>query len=69
MVVGQAVQVGSDIFRRVPVKGRGGAKATAEVVVRQGKVWVSVVPYFVGYAILEPERVDAVIRVLAFGEG
>lgn len=60
----QAVRVGSDIFRRVSVKGSGGVRATVEVVVRQGKVWLSIVPYFVGDAILDPEKVDQVIRVL-----
>jgi hypothetical protein len=36
-----------------------------EIVVRQDRVWVSIIPYSVGDAILDPEKVDAVIRTLA----
>lgn len=61
---GQAVYVGPDIYRRVAVKGMEGVSATIVVTVRRGKVWVSIQPPFTSETILDPEKVDAVIRTL-----
>lgn len=62
---GRAVYVGSEIHRRISVRSSSGEPAAIAAIVRQGKVWVSMVPHFVGEAILDPENVDAVIRTLA----
>ncbi len=62
---GQAVYIGSEIHRRISVHSSSGESAAITAIARQGKVWVSVVPHFVGEAILDPEKVDAVIRTLA----
>lgn len=62
---GQAVYIGSEIHRRISVQSSSGERAAIAAIVRQGKVWVSVVPHFVGEAILDPEKADAVTRTLA----
>jgi len=61
---GQAVYVGSEIHRRVSVPSSSGEPATIMVTVRWGKVRMSIVPYFTEEAILDPEKVDVVIRTL-----
>ncbi len=50
--------------RRVSVKACQGRDATVVVTVTQGKVWMSIVPLFTWEAIMEPEKVDEVIRTL-----
>lgn len=50
--------------RRVLVKGMQGVEAAVVVTVVQGKVWMSISPPFTWEAIMEPGKVDDVIRVL-----
>lgn len=52
------------IPRRVRVKGMQGVDATVVVTVVQGTVWMSVSPPFTWGAIMGPEKVDELIRVL-----
>ncbi|MGH3929556.1 MAG: hypothetical protein ACRDTF_06220 [Pseudonocardiaceae bacterium] len=52
------------IHRKVAVKGGGGISATIIFTARRGKVLVSIEPLFTGEAILDPEKVDEVIRTL-----
>ncbi len=61
---GQAIYTGSDVHRKVSVKGSGGVSATVVVIVRQGKVWMSIVPPFTWEAIMEPGKVDELMRTL-----
>lgn len=60
----QATYTGSDVHRKVRVKGSGGVSATVVVTVRQGKVWVSIQPPFTWEAIMEPRKVDELMRTL-----
>lgn len=53
------------VRRMVSVKGTGGVSATVVVLVQQAQVWVSVEPPFTWEAIMEPEKVDELIRTLA----
>ncbi|MGH3976075.1 MAG: hypothetical protein ACRDS9_22525, partial [Pseudonocardiaceae bacterium] len=55
---------GSVVHRKVPVKGSGGVSATVVVRVQKGQVWVSIVPPFTWEAIMEPVKVDELIRTL-----
>lgn len=57
--------VGAGLPRRLSVKGSGGITATVVVVVRQGKVMVSIVPPFTWEVILDPRKVDDLVRSLA----
>ncbi len=50
--------------RKVSVRGSEGVLATVAVTVRQGYVWLSIVPPFTWEAIMEPGKVDELIRVL-----
>lgn len=52
------------MHRRVLAKGSGGVMSTIVVTVRQGKVSLSIVPPFTWEAILEPEKLDKLVRVL-----
>ncbi|MGH3889526.1 MAG: hypothetical protein ACRDSZ_23695 [Pseudonocardiaceae bacterium] len=52
----QIPYTGSDVHRRVSVKGSGGVSATVVVIARQGKVWMSIVPPFTWEAIMEPAK-------------
>ncbi len=61
---GQATYTGSDVRRKVSVKGSGGVCATVVVIARRGRVWVSIVPPFTWEAIMEPGKVDELIRTL-----
>lgn len=56
---------GAGLPRRLSVKGSGGITATVVVVVRQGKVMVSIIPPFTWEVILEPGKVDDLVRALA----
>lgn len=60
----QITDTGSDVHRKVSVKGSGGVSATVVVVVRHGKVWVTIVPPFTWEAIMEPGKVDELMRIL-----
>jgi hypothetical protein len=51
--------------RTVAVKGSGGVSATVVVTVRRRHVWVSIQPPFTWEAILVPEKVDELMRILA----
>lgn len=46
------------------VKGSGGVSATVVVTAQHGQVWVSIVPPFTWEAIMEPVKVDELIRTL-----
>lgn len=61
----QAVYTDSFVLRRVPVTGTGGVAATVIVTAQRGQVWVSIQPPFTWEAIMEPGKVDELIRVLA----
>ncbi len=52
------------IPRRVLVKGMQGVDVTVVVIVVHGTVWLSISPPFTWEAIIEPGKVDEVIRVL-----
>lgn len=60
----QATYVSSTVHRKVSVKGSGGVSATVVVTVRRGTVWVSIMPPFTWEAIMEPGKVDELIRTL-----
>lgn len=55
--------------RRVPVKGMQEIDATVVVTVVRGTVWMSIMPPFTWEAIMEPEKVDEVIRTLQLARG
>lgn len=57
-------QTGTVVHRRISAKGGGGVTSTIVVVVRQGKVSLSIVPPFTWEAILESEKVDELVRAL-----
>lgn len=61
---GQATYTGSVVHRKVSVKGSGGVLATVVVTVQQRQVRVSIVPPFTWEAIMEPVKVDELIRTL-----
>lgn len=61
---GLTTYAGSVIHRKLSVKGSGGVSATVVVTVQQGKVWLSIVPPFTWEAIMEPVKVDELIRTL-----
>ncbi len=60
----QPTYVSSPVHRKVSVKGSGGISATVVVTVQKGTVWVSIVPPFTWEAIMEPGKVDELIRTL-----
>jgi hypothetical protein len=62
---GQARYTESLAHRRVSVKGSGGVCATVVITVQQGQVWMSIQPPFTWEAIMEPWKVDELIRTLA----
>lgn len=64
----QHTQASSDVHRRVSVAGSGGVSATVVVVARRGQVWVSIMPPFTWEAILEPIKVDELIRTLELAQ-
>ncbi|MGH8965925.1 MAG: hypothetical protein ACRDXB_11440 [Actinomycetes bacterium] len=61
----QVSYTGSDVHRRVSVKGSAGVSAIMVVIARQGKVWMSIVPLFTRESIMEPAKVDELMRTLA----
>ncbi len=48
--------------------GSGGIRAAVVVVARQGQVWLSIDPPFTWEAIMEPEKVNELVRVLGQAE-
>lgn len=56
------------IRRKISVKGTGGATATVVVTAQLGQVWVSVQPLFTWDAIMEPEKVDELMRALTLAQ-
>ena len=50
--------------RKVSVKGTGGVAATVVVIAQRGQVWVSIQPPFTWEAIMEPGKVDELIKTL-----
>lgn len=55
---------GSVVHRRISVKGSGGVSAAVTVTVLHGQVRVSIQPPFTWEAIMEPGKVDELIRTL-----
>jgi hypothetical protein len=66
---GQALYIDSEVYRRLSVKGSEGVSATVVVKSIRGYVWVSIMPPFTWEAILEPGKVDELIRMLGAGPG
>ena len=56
--------VRSAIHRKVSAKGSGGVSATVIVIAQHGSVWMSIMPPFTWEAIMEPGKVDELIRTL-----
>jgi hypothetical protein len=54
-----------EIHRRVSVRSTSGEPARVVITVRRSWVFVFIDPHFVGDAVLDPEKVDEVIRALA----
>ncbi len=52
------------VHRKVPVKGSGGVSATVVITVKQGQVWMSIQPPFTWEAIMEPGKIEELIRTL-----
>lgn len=61
---GQVTYAGSAIYRKLSIKRSSGMSATVVVTARRGQVWVSIVPPFTWEAIMEPVKVDELIRTL-----
>ncbi len=64
---GHARHTGAEslVHRKVSVKGNGGVSAAVVITVRRGRVWMSIQPPFTWEAIMEPEKVDELVRTLA----
>jgi hypothetical protein len=63
---GQARYTGAEslVHRKVSVKGSGGVSATVVITVQQGQVWMSIQPPFTWEAIMEPWKVEELVRTL-----
>ncbi len=61
---GKARYTESLVPRKVSVKGSGGVLATVVITVQQGQVWMSIQPPFTWEAIMEPWKVEELIRTL-----
>ena len=46
------------------MKGSGGVSATVVITVKQGQVWMSIQPPFTWEAIMEPGKIEELIRTL-----
>ncbi len=66
--IGQAVYTDSFACRKVSVTGTGGIAATVFVTVQRGQVWMSIHPPFTWEAIMEPRKVDELMRTLALAQ-
>jgi hypothetical protein len=62
---GRARSTNAFVRRTVSVEGSGGLAATVVVIAQRGRVWVSIQPRFTWEAIMEPGKVDELIRTLA----
>ena len=64
---GHAIYTSAELLvhRKVSVKGSGGVSATVVITVQQGHVWMSIQPPCTWEAIMEPWKVDELIRTLA----
>ncbi len=62
----QARYIGDEslVHRKVSVKSSGGVSATVMITVQQGQVWMSIQPPFTWEAIMEPRKVEELIRTL-----
>lgn len=56
------------VHHKVTVKGSGGVTATVVVTVRRGMVWLSIQPPFTWEAIMEPRKVQELVRTLRVAE-
>lgn len=65
---GQAIYIDSFIRRKVTVTGTGGVTATIAVIAQRGQVWVSIHPLFTWDAIMEPGKVDELVRILRLAQ-
>lgn len=63
---GQARYTGAEslVHRKVSVKGSGGVSAALVITVQQGQVWMSIQRPFTWEAIMEPSKVEELIRTL-----
>lgn len=61
---GQTRCTESLVHRRVSVKGSGGVSATVVITVQQGQVWMSIQPPFTWEAVMEPGKVEELVRTL-----
>lgn len=61
---GQVSYMGSEVYRRLSVKGTEGIVASVVVKSMRGYVWISITPPFTWEAILEPRKVDELIHIL-----
>ncbi len=61
---GQASYIGSEVYRKLSVKGSEGVTASVIVKSIRGHVWVSITPPFTWEVIMEPGKVDELIHVL-----
>lgn len=61
---GQTSYSDSFMLRRVSVTGTGGVVATVVVTAQRGQVWMSIQPPFTWEAIMEPGKVDELMRTL-----
>jgi hypothetical protein len=52
------------VHRKLSVKGSGGVSATVVITVQRGQVCMSIQPPFTWEAIMEPWKVDELIRTL-----
>lgn len=69
MANGQVAYTGWGVPRRVRVKGMQEVDATVVVTVVHGSVWMSIRPPFIWEAIMDPGKVDEVIRALESARG
>jgi hypothetical protein len=62
----QALRV---VHHKVTVKGSGGVAASIVVSARRGNVWLSIQPPFTWAAIMEPGKLDELVRALGLAAG
>lgn len=58
------VRIGAEVHRKVAVTGSDSVSTTVVVVVRCGKVRLSIEPLFTWEAVVTPGKVDELIRTL-----
>ncbi|MGH3540560.1 MAG: hypothetical protein ACRDQJ_20060, partial [Pseudonocardiaceae bacterium] len=52
------------VHRKLSVNGTGGLSATVVITVKHGQVWMSIQPPFTWEAIMEPGKVEELVRTL-----